>query len=310
MKKKILSVMITALIMVTLVACGNVSDVISNLKPDEDVEVETFDEEEDSEKAEGFSDTSMDGGAPVPEETTETVSEETTEVVVPVETTFTLMSEDGSAVAFEGIVPEGFTLVSGDGTNHIEFIDDEHPEVTVHFDAGTNNDVLAAWKGDGYWPGRPEKLEPIVNAEDVAFESDDIYNTTGFSFKINGANQLTLSSGIDHFVYKLSEDDVYREYGKYGLGYCDCHYYKGTEFRFGDTHAEQFGYVTYKIGIFGGGRQEDPLSENPFTITITAKQPNFELMSEEEYNNYDHDGFNELVNGGKYAQEILDSFSN
>ena len=110
-------------------------------------------------------DTSMDGGAPVGDTFDEATTEEpTTEEVVPVEVTFTLMSEDGSAVAFEGTVPEGLTLVSGDGTNHIEFTYNENPAVTVCLDGGADNNVLVANEYDVIQL-TPQYLEILLERE-------------------------------------------------------------------------------------------------------------------------------------------------
>ena len=282
MKKKLLTVMVTTLLLVTLVGCGKDTDTISDstqeneeveneVVEDEEVENEVVEDEADSETTEeGFMDTSMDGGAPVGETFDEATTEETTtEEVVPVEVTFTLMSEDGSAVAFEGTVPEGLTLVSGDGTNHIEFAYDENPAVTVYLDGGADNNVLVA-REDDISQSAPEYLE--TNPLSEATETYDVISSSfRCDFTINGDSYRSFSASLNNTISTEAE----------------CIIWKTIPFR---------------------NRTTNEISENLFTITVMVDRPDANSASEDEMDAF----IDEFIggDGDQFAGSITESFSN
>lgn len=277
MKKKLLSVVVTTLLLVTLVGCGKDSDTISDLTQENEVEVENEVVEDDSETTEGFMDTSMDGGAPAPEvKPEETTSEETTtEAVVPVEATFTLMSEDGSAVAFEGTVPEGLTLVSGDGTNHIEFAYDENPAVTVYLDGGADNNVLVV--NERYI----NESVPQYIEENPLSEATETYNLVSGAFScdltINGDSYWSLSANLDKLAYST------------------------------DTASDEIGYIVWKtVPLLNYTTETNP--ENLFTITVRVNQPETGSISDDEMTDF-IDEFSG-GNGERFASDLVESFSN
>ena len=284
MKKKLLTVMVTTLLLVTLVGCGKDSDTISDSTQENDVEVENevvedeeVEDEDDSETTEeGFMDTSMDGGAPVGETFDEATTEDTTtEEVVPVEVTFTLMSEDGSAVAYEGTVPEGLTLVSGDGTNHIEFAYDENPAVTVYLDGGADNNVLVV--NERYInQSMPQYLEMYPLSE-----ATETYDITSGSFNCD----FTIN-GDSYGVYSASLNNTIMSY---------------------DTISTEPEYITWKaIPLLNYATGEFP--ENPFTITVMVDKTNTGELTELEISD-----FNYAFTGGtgdRLASDIVESFSN
>lgn len=320
MKKKLLTVMVTTLLLVTLVGCGKDSDTISDstqeneeveneVVEDEEVENEEVEDEADSETTEeGFMDTSMDGGAPAGETFDEATTEETTtEEVVPVEVTFTLMSEDGSAVAFEGTVPEGLTLVSGDGTNHIEFAYDENPAVTVYLDGGADNNVLVA-KEDAINQYAPQYLEMYPLSE-----ATETYNDVSTSFNcdltINSDSYWSLSACLNHLIRSVDEDydgtiDYYAVFG------CGCHDGDAPNDAYGyevDTNSELFGYITWKTIPFRNYTTNE-ISENLFTITVNVDQPEIGSISDDEMDDF----LREFGGGGgdRFAGDLVESFSN
>lgn len=273
MKRTWLSLLLVALMMCTLVGCGSTKESDDDKEVTSEVTTEADDNKVDEDGND--KDTSMDGGAPVGETFDEATTEEpTTEEVVPVEVTFTLMSEDGSAVAFEGTVPEGLTLVSGDGTNHIEFAYDENPAVTVYLDGGVDNNVLVANEYD-INQYAPQYLEMYPLSE-----STETYNLVSGAFHcdftINGDSYWPLSASLDNtgMSYEIS------------------------------TEPE---YITWKtIPIMNTSTGE--ISENLFTITVRLDKTNTGELTELEISdfNYAFTG----GNGEMLASDIVESFSN
>lgn len=273
MKRTWLSLLLVALMMCTLVGCGSTKESDDDKEVTSEVTTETDDNKVDEDGND--KDTSMDGGAPVGETFDEATTEETTtEEVVPVEVTFTLMSEDGSAVAFEGTVPEGLTLVSGDGTNHIEFTYDENPAVTVYLDGGVDNNVLVANEYDinQYAPQYLE-MYPLSEATETY---DYVSGSFHCDFTINGDSYWPLSASLDNTAmsYEIS------------------------------TEPE---YITWKtIPIMNTSTGE--ISENLFTITVRLDKTNTGELTDLEISD-----FNYAFTGGtgdKLASDIVESFSN
>ena len=311
MKKKLLTVMVTTLLLVTLVGCGKDTDTISDstqeneeveneVVEDEEVENEEVEDEADSETTEeGFMDTSMDGGAPVGETFDGATTEETTtEEVVPVEVTFTLMSEDGSAVAFEGTVPEGLTLVSGDGTNHIEFSYDENPAVTVCLDGGADNNVLVANEYDVIQL-TPQYLENNTLGE--ATEPYQIASGYHTDLTTNGIAYTDYFAYQNHLFYAMGEN----ENVDYRTFVCDCHGAGNSEGYVVDPNSDEFGYITWKLVAL---EFDGTLLDNPFTITVRMDQPEVGSVSNDEMN-----ATNDSFTGSKgiaFAINIMESFSN
>ncbi len=318
MKKKVLSVLVTALLLVTLVGCGKDSDTISDstqeneeveneVVEDEEVENEEVEDEADSETTEeGFMDTSMDGGAPAGETFDETTTEETTtEEVVPVEVTFTLMSEDGSAVAFEGTVPEGLTLVSGDGTNHIEFAYDENPAVTVYLDGGADDSVLLA--NERYIrESAPQYLEAhfLSEAPETYLNINDAFRG---SFTINGDSYWLIVGRQAHWLWSADSDYDGND-DCYLLVACACHDGDAPNDSWGYVvdadELDEFGYCIWKAIPFmnyAGGE----ILENLFTITVMVDQPEVSSTSELEMSDFTYE-----FHDGRIAGDIVESFSN
>ena len=241
MKRTWLSLLLVALMMCTLVGCGSTKESDDDKEVTSEVTTETNDNKVDEDGND--KDTSMDGGAPVGETFDEATTEETTtEEVVPVEVTFTLMSEDGSAVAFEGTVPEGLTLVSGDGTNHIEFAYDENPAVTVYLDGGADNNVLVA-KEDAINQYAPQYLE-----NNTLEEATEAYLPVSTSFScdltINGDSYWPLSASLGNELTAETECIIWKT-----------------------------------IPLMDSAGE---ISENLFTITVTVDRPDANSASEDE----------------------------
>ncbi len=308
MKRKInLSLLLVALMMCTLVGCGKDKDDEKESDFQFGLTTEST-TESDSQTTEGFSDTSMDGGAPAPEvKPDETTTEETTtEAVVPVEVTFTLMSEDGSAVAFEGTVPEGLTLVSGDGTNHIEFAYDENPAVTVYLDGDADNNVLVA--NELYLnQNMPQYIENNPLSEATATYSLAVAPRMTSSFTINGTEYYIISAGLNHLFYPadeigcITDQDNNVDYRVYS---CDCHGHGNSSGYVIDPNSNEFGYIIWKSVVLA---DIDSLTavENPFTITIEINQPEIDSIS-----NYEMLDFNDNAFDNNLAGTIVESFSN
>lgn len=301
MKRKInLGLLLVALMMFTLVGCGNGKD--DEKESNTPIDATT---ESDSQTTDKFLDTSMDGGAPAPEVTPEDTKETTSEEVTSVGANFTLMSEDGSAVAFEGTVPEGLTLVSGDGTNHIEFAYDENPNVTVYLDGGADNNVLVANEYN-ISQSVPQYFEenPLSEATEAYALATSAW-VSAYDFTINGEAYSTPSAGLNHLFYPVDTD------GNMEYLVCNCNCHAGGVGNSGsyaiDPTSDEFGYCIWKTIVLMNYSTGECL-ENPFTITVRVDQPEVGSVSDDEMTDFNHEF--EGGSGSKFAGEIVKSFSN
>uniref|UniRef100_UPI004055A0D7 hypothetical protein n=1 Tax=Acetatifactor sp. TaxID=1872090 RepID=UPI004055A0D7 len=138
-RKGIMSVLLIAVMMMTLAGCGSTEkDTVSDSKKTDKTETveSTVDPVEDDQA--GVS-------GPADETPTETVEEPVEEVKANV---VTLMTGDGSSVLKEFELPEGYTVVSGDGTNSIEIATDKNAYVrSIQIFSGLNVDIVSAMCG-------------------------------------------------------------------------------------------------------------------------------------------------------------------
>lgn len=301
MKRTWLSLLLVALMMCTLVGCGSTKESDDDKEVTSEVTTETDDNKVDEDGND--KDTSMDGGAPVGETFDEATTEETTtEEVVPVEVTFTLMSEDGSAVAFEGTVPEGLTLVSGDGTNHIEFSYDENPAVTVYLDGNIDNNVLVV-NEDGLNRAMPQYLE-----SNPLSEATETYSNVSGAFSCiypatNGIPDWTPGAELNHLIYPYDTNGNI----DYRTWYCDCHVTNDSEGYAVDPNSDEFGYSLWKVVVLRNDITGEYTSDS-FTITVRVDQPEVGSVSDDELATF-HDEFCGSK-GESFASDIITSFYN
>ena len=214
--------------------------------------------------------------------------------VEPVATTFKLMNPEGTATIIEGSVPEGLTIVGGDGTGHIEFAYNTDPDISVYLDAGLDYDVISSVKcndytidGSNIWDNVNNYTDSLISfynipADKIGFAENMVYEYSDWneSCEINDVNYRVDTAVLDK---RILSEYAYNEAGEQVINFFYVQWNRllgeGKMIPVENPDESEYGYIIIK-GLFT--KNENGIPENPFTITVKVNQPDVSSLTDEE----------------------------